>query len=177
MKGAIARAEALAAEDPERYWIPQQFNNPANPAIHEKTTGPELWDDTDGNDRRLRRGGRHRRHHHRCVALLRADQAEAALLGRGGTGRQPRHQSEAGRPRAEAGRSQDPGHRSRVHPRQPRSVDHRPGRAGGERRGHRDGAAPGSSKRAFCAASARARPRPWRYGWRSCPSSKARPSR
>ena len=48
MKGAINRAEALAAEDPEKYFIPQQFKNPANPAIHEKTTGPELWDDTDG---------------------------------------------------------------------------------------------------------------------------------
>jgi cysteine synthase len=48
MKGAIARAEALAAEDPEKYFIPQQFKNPANPAIHEKTTGAELWEDTDG---------------------------------------------------------------------------------------------------------------------------------
>jgi cysteine synthase len=48
MKGAINRAEALAAEDPEKYWIPQQFKNPANPAIHEKTTGPELWEDADG---------------------------------------------------------------------------------------------------------------------------------
>jgi cysteine synthase A len=48
MKGAINRAEALVAEDPEKYFIPQQFKNPANPAIHEKTTGPELWEDTDG---------------------------------------------------------------------------------------------------------------------------------
>ena len=48
MKGAINRAESLAAEDPEKYWIPQQFNNPANPAIHEKTTGPELFEDTEG---------------------------------------------------------------------------------------------------------------------------------
>jgi cysteine synthase A len=48
MKGAINRAEALAAEDPEKYWVPQQFKNPSNPAIHETTTGPELWDDTDG---------------------------------------------------------------------------------------------------------------------------------
>ena len=48
MKGAIARAEALAAGDPERYFLPQQFKNPANPAIHEKTTGPEIWDDTGG---------------------------------------------------------------------------------------------------------------------------------
>jgi cysteine synthase A len=47
MKGAIARAEALAKETPNA-WIPQQFENPANPAIHSKTTAVELWDDTDG---------------------------------------------------------------------------------------------------------------------------------
>ena len=47
MKGAIARAEALAKETPNS-WIPQQFENPANPAIHMKTTAVELWDDTDG---------------------------------------------------------------------------------------------------------------------------------
>jgi len=47
MKGAIARAEALAKETPNS-WIPQQFNNPANPAIHSKTTGVEIWEDTDG---------------------------------------------------------------------------------------------------------------------------------
>ena len=49
MKGAIARAEEIAATDPARYFVPMQFKNPANPAIHETTTGPELWDDTDGN--------------------------------------------------------------------------------------------------------------------------------
>jgi cysteine synthase len=47
MKGAISRAEELA-NNPE-YFIPQQFKNPANPAIHLKTTGPEIWNDTDGN--------------------------------------------------------------------------------------------------------------------------------
>ena len=47
MKGAIARAEQIAKETPNS-WIPQQFNNPANPAIHAKTTAVELWDDTDG---------------------------------------------------------------------------------------------------------------------------------
>src|SRR5512136_575811 len=48
MKGAIAKAEELAASDPARWFLPQQFKNPANPAIHEKTTGPEIWNDTDG---------------------------------------------------------------------------------------------------------------------------------
>jgi cysteine synthase A len=49
MSGAIAEAENIAASDPERYYLPHQFKNPANPAIHLKTTGPEIWDDTDGN--------------------------------------------------------------------------------------------------------------------------------
>ncbi len=48
MKGAIARAEEIVASDPARHWMPQQFTNPANPDIHFRTTGPEIWDDTDG---------------------------------------------------------------------------------------------------------------------------------
>ena len=48
MKGAIAKAEAMVASDPGRYVLLQQFKNPANPAIHFKTTGPEIWDDTEG---------------------------------------------------------------------------------------------------------------------------------
>ena len=48
MKGAIEKAAEIAASDPAAYFMPQQFDNPANPAIHEKTTGPEIWNDTDG---------------------------------------------------------------------------------------------------------------------------------
>ena len=48
MPGAIRRAEELAAANPSAFFMPQQFKNPANPAIHEATTGPEIWNDTDG---------------------------------------------------------------------------------------------------------------------------------
>ncbi len=48
MNGAIARAEEIVSSNPDKYLLLQQFDNPSNPAIHERTTGPEIWNDTDG---------------------------------------------------------------------------------------------------------------------------------
>ena len=62
MKGAIKRANDIAASAPNKYFVPQQFENPANPEIHRRTTAEEIWRDTDGTVDILVCGRRHGRH-------------------------------------------------------------------------------------------------------------------
>jgi hypothetical protein len=67
MPGAMRAAEGLIASTPNS-WMPQQFDNPANPAIHEQTTGPEIWEDTKGSVDLLV-AGEAQRYYHRRIAI------------------------------------------------------------------------------------------------------------
>ena len=108
MPGAIAKAEELAKSD-QRYWVPQQFENPANPEIHRKTTAEEIWRDTDGKVRHLRGRGGHGRHHHGCRRGHQGTQTIGAVRRRG-----------AGRVAGALGRAKrsppDPGPGRRIRP-------------------------------------------------------------
>ena len=100
MPGAIARAESLVASDPERYWMPQQFRNPANPEAHARSTGPELWTDAEGNLDALVAGigtggtitgaGRFLRSQRPDIRLVGVEPAESGVLTALRVGREPR---------------------------------------------------------------------------------------
>ena len=109
MKGAIARAEALAKETPNS-WIPQQFENPANVEIHKKTTAVEIVGRHGRQNGYFGRRRRHGRHHHR---LRGSHQAEEAVVSghRGGAEGFAGHFADAGGPAGQARPAQDSRHR------------------------------------------------------------------
>ena len=117
MKGAISKAAEMAESDPNG-WMPQQFDNPANPQIHEETTGPEIWEDTEGNIDAIvagvGTGGT-------ITGVARYIKGEKLRFqgDRRRTGRLADHQWRPARP------AQDSRNRSRFHTRQPRHLDRR----------------------------------------------------
>ncbi len=130
MKGAIARAEQIVKETPNA-WMPQQFNNPANPEIHRKTTAEEIWEDTEGKVDILvsavGTGGTITG----CVEVIQA--TKAFVPGdRGGTQGLACHFADPCRPASQARAAQDPGNRGGLRSQQSppegnerRSSDHR----------------------------------------------------
>ena len=107
MGDAVARARQLIAEIPQALML-DQFANPANAAMHRRTTGPEIWDDTPGRRRCVRLRNRYRWHRHGRGRVAQATQTGCSSGG-GGASRRRRALRAAGRP------APDTGHRRRFH--------------------------------------------------------------
>ena len=132
MPGAVRRAEEIAKSDPDHYFLPQQFDNPANPAIHESTTGPEIWNDTDGAVDVLVSGCGDGRHHYRRLPLHQVAEEEGDSLRGGGTLGQPHFDTAYVEATAEARPSQDSGDWSGIRTQGAGPLTCRPDRAGHE---------------------------------------------
>ena len=172
MKGAIAKAEELAAADPSKYLLMRQFDNPANPNIHEKTTGPEIWEDTDGKIDVLVTGvgtggtltgvSRYiKKTKGKKIITVAVEPTNSPVIS----------QTLAGQPLTPAP-AQDSGHRRRIHSEEPGSVLGGPRRAGEQRRGHRGGPQPGAGGRHALRHLVRRR-----HGGRTAAGARTRPSR
>ena len=136
MKGAVAKAEQLVAENPAAF-MPQQFKNPANPEIHFKTTGPEIWEDTEGKIDVLVSGVGTGGTITGVSRYIKQAKRQADPERRGGTGGKPGDHPEAGGPGVEAGTAQDSGDRGRLHSRHPGPLRGGSRGAGQQRHRHR----------------------------------------
>ena len=169
MAGSIAKAEEIVASDPARYVLLQQFKNPANPEIHFRTTGPEIWEDTDGTVDVLVSGIGTGGTISGVSRYIKKEKGHGLLS----VGVEPAAspvitQKLAGKP-MKPGSAQDPGHRRRIHPGYARSFHGGPGGTGQQRGVDRDGAAFVARKKAFCRAFPAARRPQWRCVWAKLP--------
>ncbi len=119
MKGALDRAEEIAESEPDRYVLLQQFKNPANPQIHFDTTGPEIWNDTDGGVDVLVAGIGTGGTITGISRYLKSKKGKAVVSVGVEPDGSPVITQTRERRRAQARSAQDPGHRRRIHPRHP----------------------------------------------------------
>jgi cysteine synthase A len=158
MKGAIVGPRKSPTAIPAKYFMPQQFKNPANPAIHEKTTGPEIWDDTDGAIDVLVSGVGTGGTITGVSRYIKNTKGKKIDLRRGRAEGKPGHHPDARRPGTQAGPAQDPGHRRRVHPGHAGPEHRRPGRTGRQRGSGGNGPPPRHRGRSSSSASPAAPP-------------------
>ena len=133
MSGAVAKAEEIAASDPGRYVLLQQFKNPANPAIHETTTGPEIWNDTDGAVDIFVSGVGTGGTITGVSRYIKNTKGKPIIVGRGRAERKPGPDAATRGPAAEAAAAQDSGYRRGIRPRSPGPVAGRRDRTGHQR--------------------------------------------
>ena len=105
MKGAVAKAEKMASSEPKHWFLPQQFKNPSNPAIHEQTTGPEICKDTDGNIDLFVSGVGTGGTITGVSRFIKNVKGEEDVIGGRGAKRKPGHKPETGRRSRETGTS------------------------------------------------------------------------
>ncbi len=141
MGASIERAEEMVASDPDRYVLLQQFQNPANPEIHFKTTGPEIWDDTEGNVDVLVAGIGTGGTITGISRYFKLERKKHDSVGRRRAGGQPGDHADAGGRRSAAGPARDSGDRRGVYSGDAGSEDGGSNRAGGRRGIDRNGAA------------------------------------
>ena len=147
MAGSIAEAEEMVASDPKRYVLLQQFKNPANPEIHFRTTGPEIWEDTDGAIDVLVSGIGTGGTISGVSRYIKKEKGKKILSVGVEPHDQPGDHAAPGRQAAEARAAQDSGHRRRVHSRYAGPSDGGPRGTGHQRRIDRDGAPAGQGGR------------------------------